>query len=167
MSATDAQADLMRAENEIRKLVDALASARERALKLRHYIELQELYQSGGSLSGGTRAANSGRAAEIADAAKRVLKREGRPTKTPRLVNELGRDGVRMPSDNEKGYLSSVLSRASGIVSDRSRGWMLSEWVEAGGAPPIGESLDIESDETFGDDRNRFTSPDTDEAPLW
>lgn len=60
----------------------------------------------------------------IAEAAARILRREGRPLRTPELFDKLYADGVVVPGSRPKNNLAAHLSNAPNIVSTE-KGWEL------------------------------------------
>lgn len=131
MSVSRAEADLARLQNEMGRLRAQLADAEERAVKVRHYIEMARLYEAGEDAVQVTSRARGGNAAHIASMAREALQEHGEPMATRALVDVLTKRGVLLGSGNPVNYLSGVLSRADDFENDRITGWHLEAWRTA------------------------------------
>ncbi|WP_132092870.1 HTH domain-containing protein [Caulobacter sp. BK020] len=130
MPTSKAEADLARAQAEIRRLEGQLQDARARAVKIAHYIEMAKLYESGASPLPETKRGSGGRAVAAAQMAVEVLREERRPLHTRELLEALGKRGLVFDSQNPITNLSSALSRSDELIADRSTGWKLREWAK-------------------------------------
>lgn len=128
MALEQARSDLARLQAEIKRLELQLVTARERAEKVAHYIEMAEIYSSGtGNVAGMTRG-RGGRSAAAADIVVEILSQRGHPIRTRELLKELETRGVIFDTPNPVTNLSSVLSRSPLLIGNRSEGWSLREW---------------------------------------
>ena len=128
MSVSRAEADLARLQNEMSRLRAQLAEAEDRAVKVRHYIEMARLYEAGEDAVQATVRARGGNAAHIASMAREALQEHGEPMSTRSLVDVLTKRGVTLGGGNPVNYLSGVLSRSDDIENDRITGWHLTAW---------------------------------------
>ena len=131
MSVLRAEADLTRLQNEMTRLRTLLADAEERAVKVRHYIEMARLYEAGEDAVQVTTRTRGGNAAVIAGMAREVLQEHGEPMQTRALVDVLTKRGVTLGGGNPVNYLSGVLSRSDDFENDRITGWHLAAWKTA------------------------------------
>ena len=90
MSVSRAEVDLARLQTEMICLRAQLTDAEERAVKVRHYIEMARLYEAGESTTSHIAGAG-GNAAHIASMAREALQEHGEPMATRALVDVLTR----------------------------------------------------------------------------
>lgn len=128
MPMSKAEADLARANADVRRLEAQLEEARERAVKIAHYIEMARVYEAGESPIPQSKRGSGGRAAAAAQMAVEILREKKRPLHTRDLLDEMNQRGLVFDSLNPVTNLSSALSRSGELIADRSTGWRLVEW---------------------------------------
>lgn len=135
MSLERAEADLAQARAEVRRYEQQLESARQRALKLEHYVELARHYAAlAGGIDDEPRQGSKQRGGASVDAVRVViglLREAKRPIKTRDLLATLRDRGIVLggPADRQVTNLSGYLSRNEELVNDRATGWSLKEWT--------------------------------------
>jgi hypothetical protein len=148
MSIQRAVRELLALRQEIERLDARIGEARDRAVKLDHYIEMAREFDDGAageaaSESGTHRAESmngsrqrtpqggmSGRAVQECIS---ILRESGKPIHTKTLFEMIQQRGVRLGGANPAQALSGYLSRTPGLVANRSIGWSLEEWQKPEG----------------------------------
>lgn len=130
MAIEQARTDLARLQAEIKRLETQLVSARERAEKVAHYIEMAELYSSGTGVVASVTRTRGGKSAAAAEIVAEILSQRGHPIKTRELLEELRARGVTFDTPNPVTNLSSALSRSPLLIGSRAEGWSLREWKD-------------------------------------
>jgi hypothetical protein len=136
-----ARADLAKLEERESSLAVQLRDVRERADKLRAFLDVYRQYAQTSSvqdvaasaprppsrrskegLTPGTRGAN------LEEVAFQAVKRAGRPQEIGQLLAEVRGAGLEPGGARPATNLSSVLSRSNRLRFDRGVGWVLAEW---------------------------------------
>ncbi|HYF08513.1 MAG TPA: hypothetical protein VD970_12890 [Acetobacteraceae bacterium] len=132
MDVGKAEADLRQVRSQIQRLEGQLAEARDRELKIRHFLEMASLYSGGGQQQPSEPSANrrGGASGEAVRSVIAALREAGRPMTTKELLRHLDEAGLSLRSapGREVVNLSAYLSRAPELKNDRVLGWSLAEW---------------------------------------
>lgn len=143
MSKERAERELAALQQTIRRAEATLAEARDRALKLTHYIEVvQEYGKREGDLPHaareqeakpngtiGSKVPKGGMSGRAVRECVEILRAQNRRIPTDRLLEMLQERGIRIGGDKPRNSLSGYLSRTPEVDSDRSAGgWGLKEW---------------------------------------
>lgn len=151
MSIEKAKSDLAKLNMEINRLDMILTDARQRATKLRHYIEIAQTYEADQSVSSQAgRLGTPNKSATISSTVKSMLESERRYIRTRDLVVELTKKGIDVGGSNPVTNLSGFLSRSEDLYNDRTLGWGLAEWKDR--PPSTSESEDPSSQDLAPED---------------
>lgn len=155
MSIQRAARELLALRQEIERLDARIGEARDRAVKLDHYIEMAREFGNGaageaasesrthrtesmnGSRQRTPKGGMSGRAVQECIA---ILRERRKPIHTKELSEMIGQRGFRLGGANPLQSLSGYLSRTPGLIANRSVGWSLEEWQKPEGATSADDS---------------------------
>ena len=176
MSLARAEADLVSARNDVKRYENLLENARQRVLKIEHYIEMARLYSGGSDDEENvySRRQRSGVSGSAVTEVIAHLRDVGRAVKTRDLVPILKAKDIRVSAlqDREVTVLSGYLSRAPELVGNRTEGWWLAEWggpvrpAGPSGTREVGWPQDGAAEAGTDDEPTRaFTSRDPDTNP--
>ncbi|MGF7211591.1 hypothetical protein GGE65_006208 [Skermanella aerolata] len=144
MSIEKAKSDLSKLTMEINRLDVMLSDARQRATKLRHYIEIAQAYEAESFVSSPAgRLGTPNKSALISSTVKSMLESERRFIRTRDLVGELMKKGIDVGGSNPVTNLSGFLSRSEDLYNDRTLGWGLAEWKDHPPSTSHSDSLGI------------------------
>lgn len=156
MGLAKAKSDLEAVRREIAQLEAKLRNAKDREVKISHYIEMSELYggeratDSLGSETSQRQRRTSSATSNVNDAVTaciNYLREVKHPVKTKDLLKMLQDRGIDVGGQNPVTNLSAMLSRSEGLQADRTVGWSLCEASQKDDEEPIElESEKIESD---------------------
>lgn len=136
MGLAKAKSDLEAVRREIAQLEAKLRNAKDREIKISHYIEMFELYSgeratdSVGSETSQRQRRTSSVTSNVNDAVTaciNYLREVKHPVKTKDLLTMLQDRGIEVGGQNPVTNLSAMLSRSEGLQADRSVGWSLCE----------------------------------------
>lgn len=158
MSLAKAEADLVRLTNQIAELQKQIVIAESHAQKIRTYLEMARIYETGdapaadsNSASRGGRPAAVGISHDSVRLAIEAITRAQAPLHTRALIEILREGGVEVGGQNPLANLSGFLSRSEKLKNSRQHGWSLAEWPSD---YPPGSTGEIKQSGEIG-----FTSP--------
>jgi hypothetical protein len=143
MSAQRAEREIAALQQTIQRLEAEIGEARERAVKLAHYIELArefgeeppgETSRAGESThrpnGAGGRVPKGGASGRAVQECISVLRERKQHIPTRELYEIIQQRGIQLGGASPIAALSGYLSRTPGVVADklRRRGWGLEEW---------------------------------------
>jgi hypothetical protein len=139
MSVQRAERELAALKDEIRELEARIGKAKDRAIKLEHYVEMAVEFGGRGDEvptpqrrpNDGTRqrAPQGGMSGRAVQECMAILRERGGPVHTGELSRLITERGIRLGGQNPANALSGYLSRSPELVASRSMGWSLKEWV--------------------------------------
>ena len=135
MSIAKAQAELHRVNREVMKLETQLTMARDRAMRLEHYIEVATQYEKDGDDAGNAETDDRRPRSNAVSHTIRILEEAGVPLTIHDILQELGKAGIVIGGQNPVTNLSSSLSRSDELENIRGQGWSLTKWNRKS-APP-------------------------------
>lgn len=131
MSMDRAKQDLLELERRRVHLQSELMDVVRRVDKIKAYLEMASYYESN-AIPAAVETRPSTRSRGVGEAALNAviahLTETGHRVRTVDLLDVLKSKGIAIAGDNAANNLSSILSRADELTSDRARGWGLKKW---------------------------------------
>jgi hypothetical protein len=125
VSVERATKDLNKTRLEVTRLEAQLTDARNRALKLEHYLEMAKVYDAAQEVDAEK---SLDAKLNVTEQVIEILRALQRPAHTRQLVDELAKLGTVIKGENPANNLASTLSRSKLLESSRTEGWRLVEW---------------------------------------
>jgi hypothetical protein len=147
MSAQQAEREFAALQHTIQRLESEISAARDRAMKLAHYIEMAREFGEGGVANpmggspnptgestnrpngAGSRMPKGGMSGRAVQECIAILRERKERIPLRKLYELIQQRGIHLGGKSPINSLSGYLSRTPGLTGDKTLGWGLQEWA--------------------------------------